>query len=239
MDGDGFVDFAVGAYGGDNGDSQEGAIYIVTMTQFTEVNLTLSTGTISETSGSTILTATLSGGTTNTLPVPVTVTFSYSGTAAGGDYSVSSGSIEIPAGSTTGSLTLTAITDAIVEGTETVDILINTLSYGYSGANSGASVSILDGPVFSTGDFVSTWKTDNPGTSNSTSISIPVQSALTYNYDVDWNNDGIFDQFGLTTGVTHDYGTAGTYTVRIRGDFPSIYFNNEGDKQKILSVSQW
>ena len=86
--------------------------------------------------------------------------------------------------------------------------------------------------------FVTTWQTNNPGTSNSTSITIPTTGSG-YNYDVDWNNDGTFDQFGITGNVTHDYGTAGTYTVAIRGDFPRIYFNNTGDRQKILSVDQW
>jgi len=87
-------------------------------------------------------------------------------------------------------------------------------------------------------DFVTTWKTDNPGTSNDTSITIPT-SGTGYNYDVDWNNDGVFDEFGLTGDVTHDFGTAGTYTIRIQGDFPQIIFNNSGDKDKLLSVDQW
>ena len=88
-------------------------------------------------------------------------------------------------------------------------------------------------------DFVTTWKTDNPGTSNSTYITIPTFFGETYNYDVDWNNDGTFDEFGITGGVSHDFGTAGTYTIRIQGQFPRIYFNNFGDKDKILSVDQW
>lgn len=63
--------------------------------------------------------------------------------------------------------------------------------------------------------FITTWKTDNAGTSNSTSITIPTTGAG-YNYDVDWNNDGIFDEFGLTGSVTHDFGVAGTYTIQIQ-----------------------
>jgi surface protein len=86
--------------------------------------------------------------------------------------------------------------------------------------------------------FVTSWKTDNAGTSNSTSITIPT-IGTGYNYDIDWNNDGTYDQFGATGSVTHDYGTAGTYTIAIKGSFPRIYFNNGGDKSKILSVQQW
>ena len=44
-------------------------------------------------------------------------------------------------------------------------------------------------------DFVTTWQTDNSGTSNATSITVPMVGGA---YDVDWNNDGIFD--GLPEG---------------------------------------
>jgi len=39
--------------------------------------------------------------------------------------------------------------------------------------------------------------------------------------------------------VTHNFGVAGTYTIRIRGTFPRIFFNNGGDRQKLLDVQQW
>ncbi len=87
--------------------------------------------------------------------------------------------------------------------------------------------------------FVTTWKTDNSGSSCNSCITIPTFSGETYNYDVDWNNDGTFDQFGITGSVTHDYGTVGTYIIKIQGAFPRIFFHNSGDKQKILSVDQW
>ncbi|MCK0133553.1 BspA family leucine-rich repeat surface protein [Arenibacter sp. S6351L] len=88
--------------------------------------------------------------------------------------------------------------------------------------------------------FVTIWKTDNDGASNSTSITIPTKGTG-YNYDVDWNGDGIFDEFNLTGTVTHDYGSAGTYVVQIKGDFPTIYFNNshDNDKEKIVGIRQW
>jgi len=83
---------------------------------------------------------------------------------------------------------------------------------------------------------VTTWKTDNPGTSDSTFITIPMVGG---SYDVDWNNDQTFDEMGLTGSVTHDFGVTGTYTIRIRGSYDSIKFANGGDKAKILSVDQW
>jgi len=92
------------------------------------------------------------------------------------------------------------------------------------------------GVELSSDDFVTTWQTDNPGTSNSTSITVPMIGGP---YDVDWNNDGIFDGIALSGSVTHDFGSAGTYTIRIRGTYDSIQFNNLGDKLKILSLDQW
>ncbi len=86
--------------------------------------------------------------------------------------------------------------------------------------------------------FITTWKTDNKGTSSPTSITIPTVGSG-YVYDVDWNNDGTFEQLGITGNVTHDFGKAGIYTIRIRGRFPRIFFITSGDKEKILSVDQW
>lgn len=96
---------------------------------------------------------------------------------------------------------------------------------------------LLPVSVFSQ-SFITTWKTDNPGTSNNSSITIPT-IGVGYNYDVDWDNDGIFDQVGITGTVTHDFLVTGTYTIRIQGAFPRIYFNGGGDRLKILSVDQW
>ncbi|GEM_PF-1170813 len=87
--------------------------------------------------------------------------------------------------------------------------------------------------------FITTWKTDNPGQTNSTSILLPVDSSFVYNYDVDWDNDGVYDTLGVTGPIIHDFGVAGTYTIAIRGDFNKIYFNNEGDTAKIIDIVQW
>jgi surface protein len=91
--------------------------------------------------------------------------------------------------------------------------------------------------------FITTWKTDNPGETDSTSIIIRTNFEYDYDYDVDWNNDGIYDELNIRENVTHDFGTPGTYTIRIRGDFPHFEnFSNpaQGDiAQKLLSIDQW
>nr|MBX2871488.1 BspA family leucine-rich repeat surface protein [Saprospiraceae bacterium] len=87
--------------------------------------------------------------------------------------------------------------------------------------------------------FVTTWKTDNPGTSDSLQVTLPIYQASSrdYRFDIDWG-DGNFS-YDRNASTTHTYDSAGVYTVRISGDFPRIYFNNEGDKEKLLTVEQW
>lgn len=88
-----------------------------------------------------------------------------------------------------------------------------------------------------TDSFITTWKTDNPGSSNNSSIKIGT-AGFGYSYNVDWDNDGTFDEFGLTGAVTHDFLTPGTYTIRIQGSFPRIVADN-GDPLKLIDINQW
>ena len=80
--------------------------------------------------------------------------------------------------------------------------------------------------------FVTTWLTTTPNES----IEIPTFGGG-YNYDIDWG-DGSTDS-GVNGNATHTYATAGTYQVRIVGNFPRIYFNNTGDKDKLMSIDSW
>jgi len=47
-------------------------------------------------------------------------------------------------------------------------------------------------------EFITTWKTNNAGPTNSTSIRIPTVPGEGYNYDVDWDNDGTYDDMGVS-----------------------------------------
>ena len=89
--------------------------------------------------------------------------------------------------------------------------------------------------------FVTTWKTDNPGTSGNNQITIPTFN-FGYNYLVSWENTS-GGQSGtegpFTDDATLTFSVAGTYQVKIYGDFPQIYMNNQGDKSKLVSIDQW
>jgi len=93
--------------------------------------------------------------------------------------------------------------------------------------------------AFSQAPFITTWQTDNPGTSCNTCITIPTHPDETYNYEIDWDNDGVYEESGVSGDVTHDFGVERTYTIALRGEFPRIYFNREGDKEKIINIDQW
>lgn len=85
--------------------------------------------------------------------------------------------------------------------------------------------------------FITTWKTDNQGSSGDNEITITTSNAV-YDYNVDWG-DGHTDE-NLTGDYTHTYDTASTYTITISGSFPQLYFYDFNfDNQKLLSIEQW
>ena len=98
--------------------------------------------------------------------------------------------------------------------------------------------------------FITIWKTDNNGTSNNNQITIPTVGDG-YNYSVDWG-DGTSSQ-NVTTDITHSYNNIDTYTVKISGDFPRIFFGKNAilldenasrykymaDNLKLISIKQW
>ncbi|NKI30809.1 BspA family leucine-rich repeat surface protein [Croceivirga thetidis] len=85
--------------------------------------------------------------------------------------------------------------------------------------------------------FVTTWKTDNEGSSNDNQITIPTHPDVTYNYEVDWG-DGTTNTI-VTGNITHTYAAPGTYQVSITGDFPHIYFGGLDEGKKLISIDQW
>jgi len=132
---------------GGNGASESGTqTATVTITDNeTAPTVTLSgTTTIAENAaGVATLTATLSVATT----AATTVTLTYSGTASAGDYAASSVTITIPAGATSGTVTIDPTDDVIFEGSETVIADITSVTGGNGASESGtqtATVTITD-----------------------------------------------------------------------------------------------
>ncbi|MFC3197150.1 BspA family leucine-rich repeat surface protein [Parapedobacter deserti] len=95
------------------------------------------------------------------------------------------------------------------------------------------------------GNFITMWKTDNPGETGDTQIRIPTIGGG-YDYTIYWADVNDAAVHGVETGITGThtltFPTAGTYRVEITGDFPRISFGTVavgGDMEKILSIEQW
>ncbi|MFN5352061.1 MAG: BspA family leucine-rich repeat surface protein, partial [Alphaproteobacteria bacterium] len=87
--------------------------------------------------------------------------------------------------------------------------------------------------------FNTTWDTTKPGSANNTII-IPLVSGVAYNFTVNWG-DGTLNSYNSNTlsSITKVYSIPGTYTVKISGTFPRIYFFGSTDKSKITAITQW
>jgi len=94
---------------------------------------------------------------------------------------------------------------------------------------------IIGGGGVDVDSFIISVKTDNTGTSSDTQFTIPT-NGTGYNYTVKTVEH---DLTGQTGNVTLTFASAGTYDVKIGGTFPTIYFNNGGDKSKLVDIKQW
>ena len=124
-----------------------------------------------------------------------------------------------------------------VDGTTVSDFLVgaNTIIVTVT-AQDGVATRVYTITVTrsnSSDHFVTTWRT----TTMNERITIPTFPGEAYTYDIDWG-DGNADR-GQTVAATHIYAMADDYEVRIIGDFPRIYFNDAGDKEKIIAINQW
>ena len=82
-------------------------------------------------------------------------------------------------------------------------------------------------------DFVSTWRT----TADTETITVPTRSGFAYDCTVDWGDGTVESLSGYDDAKwTHEYATAGDYNVTISGTFEKIYFNDGGDRLKLIAI---
>ena len=112
------------------------------------VLLSIDEANIAEANGTAIVTATLSQAT----DVDVVVTLGFGGSAAfPDDYSRTGSQITIPAGQTTGTITLTAVSDGRLESAESITVDIASVSQGLEDGSQQVTTQITDddhAPVF-------------------------------------------------------------------------------------------
>jgi len=108
------------------------------------------------------------------------------------------------------------------------------------GSNSLDASSTLDDTY-----FIITVETSKNGSSRENQFIIPTDDGSHYNYNVDCDNDGINEATNILGNYTCSYESAGRYTIVIKDNtttrvgFPHLYFNNEGDREKIVGINQW
>jgi hypothetical protein len=105
------------------------------------VTLSRSNATIAEAAGTSFVTATLS----SVFSLPVTINLGFTGTATlANDYTRTGTQIVIPAGQTTGSVTVTAVQDSLDEVNETITVDILSVSNATEATPQQAIVAIID-----------------------------------------------------------------------------------------------
>jgi hypothetical protein len=86
--------------------------------------------------------------------------------------------------------------------------------------------------------------TTRTGSTNSNQFNLALRSSTSYDFDIDWGDNVTETYTSLnTTGYNHTYPAAGIYTVTIAerslGGFPGVFYNNVGDKLKLLNINQF
>ncbi|WP_164551187.1 immunoglobulin-like domain-containing protein [Shewanella khirikhana] len=160
----------------------------------------------------------------------VTVSFSYSGTAADGSDFTGVVSVVIPAGQTSVTVDIATIDDTIYEGSEDFTISISGVSGGNAtiGANSSASTNIVDdgtGPGPNPNDDRPTLSVTDAGEVSEGSdaiftvgLSNPTEAPLTINLGLNLGSAEATDLGTMTVTYVDGNGQTQTLTVAANGD---------------------
>ena len=89
--------------------------------------------------------------------------------------------------------------------------------------------------------FISTWDTEQSGSSASNQITLPFVSNGSYTVTIDWGDGtiGYVNSPDHTADMTHTYSNSGIYTIEITGNINGFSFNFAWDVNKITNISNW
>ncbi len=205
----------------ESGGNQQETVTITDDESTPVVNLSVNTSSVSEGAGAGAVTVTVS--LSNASPTSTTVGLSTAGsqTATGGgvDYTLISNSLVISAGSTTATTTIDLINDALVEGTEKIELEISTVSSASGVSENGTqsqTITLVDDEA---GPMVSLSATspiaENGGVSTVTAtLSVAAAQSTTVNLLFSGTADNGTDYSLSGTAITIAAGnTSGSITV--------------------------
>ncbi len=128
----------------------------------------------------------------------------------------------------------------------TVTGLTNNTEYSFSvTATNDEGTGPASEPVTATPEpapeFVSTWKTNNPGITGADTVRLPLadDAANTYDFLVDWGDDSGLQAVNNAAGGEHTYNTQGVYEITITGTITGWKMDPSGDAAKLLDISSW
>ncbi len=58
------------------------------------------------------------------------------------------------------------------------------------------------------------------------------------NYDIDWDNNGVFEDAGVSGNQSHTFATAGVHTIRFR-NLNGVFIRHRAGRGKYTSIEQW
>ncbi|HEU5260135.1 MAG TPA: Calx-beta domain-containing protein [Gemmatimonadales bacterium] len=193
-------------------------VHTVTITgQVPTVSFTAAAQSVSEGVGTATITAQLSSSSSQAVTVPFTV----SGTATSpADYTISASPLTIPAGSTTGTITVTVVADGVAEPDETVIVTLGTPTNATLGATTVHTVTIA--AQVPTVSFTAAAQTVSEGVGTATitaQLSSSSSQAVTVPFTVGGTATSPADYTITASPLTIAAGsTTGTITVTVVAD---------------------
>ena len=91
-------------------------------------------------------------------------------------------------------------------------------------------------------NFISVWKVPI----SSPSVTLPLIEGRDYNFFIEWGDGSGKERITIndfksndTATITHNYARDGTYTISIIGKIKGFGFNGQGDRDKLVNISNW
>jgi hypothetical protein len=207
----------------------------VTVATNPSVNLSVSSNTGTEAAQTVItVTATSSSAVTGNQTVSLAVTGTN---ITAGDYTLSNTTINIPDGSTTGTVTFTVVDDAVIESTETAVLTISSPSAGISlGSTITQNIDIIDNEIPNPVNLSVSSNAGDEASSTLITVTATAQTAVTGNQSIDITVGGsgitLYDYILPGTSIKiPDSTTTGTTTFKIRRDAET-----EGTETAVLTI---